>query len=51
MAVRQSKDMLWPEGEHHGQMKLALKLAGRPMTDKEARPLTWASGWARSERS
>ena len=33
--------MLWHEGYHHGQMKLALKLAGRPLTDKEAGPLTW----------
>src|SRR6266404_5729642 len=33
--------MLWHEGYHHGQVKLALKLAGRPMTDEEAGPLTW----------
>ncbi len=33
--------MLWHEGYHHGQMKLALKLAGRPMTDEEAGPVTW----------
>jgi len=33
--------MLWHEGYHHGQMKLALKLTGRPMTDEEAGPLTW----------
>jgi uncharacterized damage-inducible protein DinB len=33
--------MLWHEGYHHGQMKLALKLAGRPITDDEAGPLTW----------
>lgn len=33
--------MLWHEGYHHGQMKLALKLAGRPMTNEEAGPLTW----------
>jgi uncharacterized damage-inducible protein DinB len=33
--------MLWHEGYHHGQIKLALKLAGRPITDKEAGPLTW----------
>ena len=33
--------MLWHEGYHHGQMKLALKLAGRPITDKEAGPVTW----------
>jgi uncharacterized damage-inducible protein DinB len=33
--------MLWHEGYHHGQMKLALKLAGRAMTDQEAGPVTW----------
>ncbi len=29
------------EGYHHGQIKLALKLTGRPLTDEEAGPLTW----------
>jgi uncharacterized damage-inducible protein DinB len=33
--------MIWHEGYHHGQMKLALKLAGRPMSDEEAGPVTW----------
>lgn len=33
--------MLWHEGYHHGQIKLALKLAGRPIADDEAGPLTW----------
>jgi uncharacterized damage-inducible protein DinB len=33
--------MIWHEGYHHGQIKLALKLAGRPITDKEAGPLSW----------
>ena len=33
--------MLWHEGYHHGQMKLALKLSGRPMTNEEAGPVTW----------
>jgi uncharacterized damage-inducible protein DinB len=33
--------MIWHEGYHHGQIKLALKLAGRPMTDDEAGPVTW----------
>ena len=33
--------MIWHEGYHHGQMKLALKLAGRPMTDEDAGPVTW----------
>ena len=40
--------MLWHEGYHHGQMKLALKVAGRPMTDKEAGPITWGV-WMRKK--
>jgi len=34
--------MIWHEGYHHGQIKLALKFAGRPIADEEAGPLTWA---------
>ena len=33
--------MLWHEGYHHGQIKLALKVMGRPLTDEEAGPVTW----------
>ena len=33
--------MIWHEGYHHGQIKLALKLAGRSVTDKGAGPITW----------
>ncbi|HEX3879038.1 MAG TPA: DinB family protein [Bryobacteraceae bacterium] len=33
--------MMWHEGYHHGQIKLALKLAGRPISDDDAGPLTW----------
>ena len=33
--------MVWHEGYHHGQIKLALKLTGRPMTDDEAGPISW----------
>jgi uncharacterized damage-inducible protein DinB len=33
--------MLWHEGYHHGQMKLALKMAGRPLANDMAGPLTW----------
>lgn len=33
--------MIWHEGYHHGQIKLALKAAGRPITNAEAGPLTW----------
>src|SRR5258708_22372133 len=41
--------MLWHEGYHHGQIKLALKVAGRPLTDEEARPVTW-DVWMRKNR-
>jgi uncharacterized damage-inducible protein DinB len=40
--------MLWHEGYHHGQIKLALKATGRPMTDEEAGPVTWAV-WMRKK--
>jgi uncharacterized damage-inducible protein DinB len=33
--------LLWHEGYHVGQMKLALKLTGHPMTDQEAGAVTW----------
>jgi uncharacterized damage-inducible protein DinB len=33
--------MLWHEGYHHGQIKLALKIAGCPLSDSEAGPVTW----------
>ena len=33
--------MIWHEGYHHGQIKLALKATGRPLTDEEAGPVTW----------
>jgi len=33
--------MIWHEAYHHGQIKLALKLSGRPVTDKKAGPITW----------
>lgn len=33
--------MIWHEGYHHGQIKLALKLAGRPLTNEVIGPLTW----------
>ena len=34
--------LIWHEGYHHGQIKLALKLAGRPIADDEAGTVTWA---------
>jgi uncharacterized damage-inducible protein DinB len=33
--------MIWHEGYHHGQIKLALKIAGHALSDKEIGPLTW----------
>jgi len=33
--------LIWHEGYHHGQIKLALKLAGRPLSDDDAGPVTW----------
>jgi hypothetical protein len=32
---------IWHEGYHQGQIKLALKRAGRPFDDEEIGPLTW----------
>lgn len=40
--------MLWHEGYHHGQMKLALKLAGCPITNREAGAITWGV-WMRKK--
>ena len=34
--------MLWHEGYHQGQIKLALKASGMPLSDQEAGPVTWA---------
>ncbi|HEY2391021.1 MAG TPA: DinB family protein [Candidatus Angelobacter sp.] len=34
--------MIWHEGYHHGQIKLALKLAGHPITDEQAGPISWS---------
>jgi uncharacterized damage-inducible protein DinB len=33
--------LIFHESYHHGQIKLALKVAGRPLTNDEAGPLTW----------
>jgi hypothetical protein len=40
--------LIWHEGYHHGQIKLALKLAGRAISDKEAGPVTWGV-WMRKK--
>jgi uncharacterized damage-inducible protein DinB len=42
--------MVWHEGYHHGQIKLALKLAGHPITDAEAGSITWGV-WMRKKAS
>jgi uncharacterized damage-inducible protein DinB len=34
--------LIWHEGYHHGQVKLALKLAGCPLADEVAGPATWS---------
>jgi uncharacterized damage-inducible protein DinB len=33
--------LIWHEGYHHGQIKLALKRAGTPLDNKVAGPATW----------
>ncbi|MDP1858819.1 MAG: DinB family protein [Gemmatimonadaceae bacterium] len=33
--------MIWHEGYHHGQIKLALKLAGHALADDAIGPVTW----------
>ena len=33
--------MIWHEGYHHGQIKLVLKLAGQPLSNKDAGPISW----------
>lgn len=43
--------MLWHEGYHHGQIKLALKLAGRPISDADAGPVTWDIWMRKRKRS
>ena len=35
------QQMVWHEGYHHGQIKLALKLAGMPLNDEQIGALTW----------
>lgn len=34
--------MIWHEGYHHGQIKLALKLSGHAMSNDVAGPITWS---------
>lgn len=41
--------MLWHEGYHHGQIKLALKVAGHPIANETAGPVTWGVWMRKSE--
>ena len=40
--------MIWHEGYHQGQIKLALKLTGHPISDEQAGPVTWGV-WMRKK--
>jgi uncharacterized damage-inducible protein DinB len=42
--------MIWHEGYHHGQIKLALKLAGSPLPNEQVGPLTWGI-WMRKTQA
>lgn len=42
--------LLWHEAYHHGQIKLALKVAGTPISDEATGPLTW-DVWRRRTRA
>ena len=42
--------MLWHEGYHHGQIKLALRAAAIPLADKVAGPVTWGV-WMRKTKA
>ncbi len=42
--------MIWHEGYHHGQMKLALKAAGCPIPDDAAGPITWGVWMGRNTK-
>lgn len=41
--------LIWHEGYHHGQIKLTLKMAGKPITNEQANPLTWGV-WMRKTK-
>jgi len=43
--------MIWHEGYHHGQIKVALKVAGQALSNKDAGPVTWRIWMRKSERS
>ena len=41
--------MIWHEEYHHGQIKLALKLTGRPFEDKAIGPGTWGTWMSKTK--
>ena len=43
--------MIWHEGYHHGQIKLALKAVGRPFDDEEIGQVTWDVWMEKDKRS
>lgn len=43
--------LIFHESYHHGQVKLALKICGRPIPDSVAGPITWAVWRANEGRS
>jgi uncharacterized damage-inducible protein DinB len=42
--------LIWHEGYHHGQIKLALKINGHAIPNKEAGPITWRV-WMNKKRA
>jgi uncharacterized damage-inducible protein DinB len=42
--------MIWHEGYHHGQIKLALKLSGHAISNEVAGPITWRV-WMRKTKA
>ena len=42
--------MIWHEGYHHGQIKLALKLSGHAIPNEKAGPLTWRIWMQKKEK-
>ena len=43
--------MIWHEGYHHGQIKLALKTAGLALEDEQIGPVTWGIWMRKAEHS
>jgi uncharacterized damage-inducible protein DinB len=43
--------MIWHEGYHHGQIKLILKITGRPMSNQEAGKITWQVWMRKTKQS